>query len=50
MVQDLEVGIKRSSTLNFKMMDKVLIVVGELYIGIRISPLRTIIQVSLVYP
>ena len=50
MVQDLEVGLKRSATLTFKIMDKVLIVVGELDIGIRISPLRTIIQVSLVYP
>ena len=48
LVQDVEVGLKRSATLPLIIMDKVLMVLGELGIGLRPAPLPPIIQVFLV--
>ena len=44
MVQDLELGFKISDTLPFTIMEKVLMVMGEVDLGIRPSPIPTIIQ------
>ena len=49
MVQDVEVGLKRSATLTFTMLEIFLMVMGELDIGIRPALIPTIIQVILVY-
>ena len=48
MVKDMELGLKISSTLTFKIMDKVLLVMVEVYLGHRQAPLPPIIQVCLV--
>ena len=48
MVQDVEVVLKRSTTPPFKMLDKVLMVMVEVYIYLRPSLIPTIIQVILV--
>ena len=48
MVKDVKVGIKRSATIPLTMMDKVLLVMGEVNIGIRQALLSPIIQVILV--
>ena len=45
MVQDVEVSLDRSATLLFKILDKVLVVMLELVIGIIPAPLPPIIQV-----
>ena len=45
---DGEVGIKISATLPFKTMDKLLMVMVEVDTGLRLDPLPSIIQVSLV--
>ena len=47
MMKDVEVGLNRSSTLPFKMLYKVLMVMGEVYICLRPSLIPTIIQVIL---
>ena len=49
MMQYMKVGLKRSSTCPFSMSDKVLIVLGEVYLGIRPALLPPIIQVIMVY-
>ena len=49
MVQDLEVGLKKSSTLNFTMTEKLFLFMEEVGIGIRPDPLHPIVQVRLVY-
>ena len=49
MVRDMELGLKRSDTLTFKMMYKMFIVMGGVDLGLRPSPLTPIIQVCLVY-
>ena len=48
MMKDVEVGLNRSSTLPFKMLYKVLMVMGEVYICLRPALIPTIIQVILV--
>ena len=48
MMKDVEVGLNRSSTIPFKMLYKVLMVMGEVYICLRPSLIPTIIQVILV--
>ena len=45
MVQDLEVGLKRSATLPFILMEKVFMVMGEVYICLIPAPLPPIIHV-----
>ena len=45
---DGEVCIKISATLTFKTMDKLLMVMVEVDTGLRLDPLPSIIQVSLV--
>ena len=47
MMEDLELGIKRPSTLT--LMYKVLMVTGEVDIRIKLDPLPPIIHVSLLY-
>ena len=47
-VEDVDSDIKRLDTLTFKIVDKVLMVVREMDIGIRSYPLPPIIQVGLV--
>ena len=49
MVQDVEVGMKRSVTLICSMLEKVLIVMLEVDIGLRPALLPPVIQVILVY-
>ena len=49
MTEDVELGHKRPATITFTMVEKVLMVVGELDIGLRPSPLPTIIQAIWVY-
>ena len=48
MVQDAEVGLKRSSTITFIMLDKVLMVMGEVDIFIRPALLHPVIKIILV--
>ena len=48
MVQDVEVVLKRSTTPPFKMLDKVLMVMVEVYMGLRLALIPPIIQVILV--
>ena len=48
-MRDMELGLKRSDTLTFKMMYKMFIVMGGVDLGLRPSPLTPIIQVCLVY-
>ena len=48
-VQDVEVGLKISSTITFSIVYKVLIVMVEVDICLRPTPLPPIIQVGLVY-
>ena len=48
LVQDLEVGLKISTFLYFKITEKVLIVIGGVDIGLKPAPVPTIIQVVLV--
>ena len=43
----MDLGIKRPSTLPFTVVDKALMVMGELDIGLRPAPLAPIIQVGL---
>ena len=45
--KDVEVDLKRSDTLPITMMDKVLMVIGEVYVGIKPPPLLPIIKVRL---
>ena len=47
MVQYVEVGLKISATIPLTNIDKVFMVMGEAYIGIKIAPLPPIIQVIL---
>ena len=47
-MQDVKVGLKRSTTIFFTIMEKVLVVMGEVDLGLRLSPLPPIIQVFLV--
>ena len=47
MVQDVEFGLNRSATLPFTTMEKLLMVMVEVDIGLRSSPLPPIIQVIL---
>ena len=47
-MEDVELCHKIPDTINLKMMEKVLMVMGEVYIGIRPPPLPLIIQVILV--
>ena len=49
MVQDVEVGINRSATLPFTITQKVLMAMGEVYLGLILDPIPPIIQVCLVY-
>ena len=49
MVQDVEVGLKRSATLTFTMLEIFLMVMGELDIGLRPALIPTIIQAILLY-
>ena len=49
MVQGVEVGLKISSTLTFIMLEKVLMVMGEVDIGLRPALIYSIIQTILVY-
>ena len=46
-MQDLEVGLKRPANINFTMMYKVLMVMGEVDLGLIPSPILTIVQVCL---
>ena len=48
MVKDVEVSLKRSATVPFTMMDKVLMMMGEVDLCLRPPPIRPIIQVCLV--
>ena len=48
MMEDMEVGLNISATFPFTMTDKVLMVMGELDIGLRPSPLPPTIQARLV--
>ena len=49
-MEDLEVGLNRSGTITFTITEKVLLLVtGEVDIGLRPDPLPPIIQVSKVY-
>ena len=48
MVKDVGLGIKISATIHFIIMEKLLMVMREVYIGLRIAPLPPIIQVILV--
>ena len=48
-VEDMEFGHKRLAILTFTITDKVLMVMVEVDIGLRPSPIPPIIQVSLVY-
>ena len=47
-VKYMEVGLKRSADTPFTMMDKLLMVMGEMDLGLRPDPLTPIIQVCLV--
>ena len=49
MVQAVEAGLKRSSTLPFTVLDKVLMVMGDVDIGLIPALIPPIIQVILVY-
>ena len=49
MVQDVEVGLKISTTLPCSTMEKVLMVLGEAYLGLGLALSPPIIQVVLVY-
>ena len=49
MVQDPEVGLKRSSTLTFTVNYKMLMVMVEVNLGLRPFSLPLIIQMCLVY-
>ena len=49
MVQEVEVGLKISTALSFTMLDKVLMVLAEVYLGLRSALFLPIIQVILVY-
>ena len=49
MVEDMDFGIKRPSTLIFKIMDKVLIVVGDVDIVIRPANLPPKTQFTMLY-
>ena len=48
MMEELDLGLKRISTITFKIVEKVLMVMGELDICIRIDTTPIIIQVGLV--
>ena len=49
MVHDVELVIKRSATLPFTMLDKLLMVIGEVYIGLIPALIPPFIRVMLVY-
>ena len=49
MVEGVDFGLKRPSTLIFKIMDEVLRVIGEVGIFIRPSNIPPIIQVTMLY-
>ena len=49
MVQEVEVGLKISTALTCTILDKVLMVLGEVYLGLRPALFPPIIQVILVY-
>ena len=49
MVQDVELVIKRSANLPFTMLDKLLMVMGEFYIGLIPALIPPFIRVMLVY-
>ena len=49
MIEDAYLGLKRPATLTFTIVEKVLMVMGEVDIGIIPSPPPHIIQVILVY-
>ena len=49
MVQAVEVGLKRCTTITCSIMEKVLMVMGEVDLGIRPALLPTTMQVFLVY-
>ena len=44
MMEDLGLGLKRTSTTTFTIMEKVLMVMVEVYIGLRTDPIRNITQ------
>ena len=48
MVQDVEVGLKRSSTLPFTILEKVFMMMGEVDIGIILTLIPIIVQGILV--
>ena len=48
MVQDMEVGLNRSTTCPFSMLEKVLMALREVELGIGPALLRTIIQAIMV--
>ena len=51
MMEEMDLGFKIPATSTFKIVEKVLIVtlmvMGEVYIGLRLAPITTITQVSL---
>ena len=47
-VQDMKVGLKRWTTIPFSTLGKVLMVLGEVYLGLRVALLHTIIQAIMV--
>ena len=47
-VQDMHIGMKRSTTVPCSMFDKLLMVLGEVYLCLRSTTLSTIIQVIMV--
>ena len=48
MVQDVELGLKKSGTIILPMMKKVLLVTGDVDLGLISAPLPSIIKVLLV--
>ena len=48
-MEDVYLGFNRPASITFKIMEKVLMEMVEVDIGLRPSPLSTIIQVRLVY-
>ena len=48
-IQDVELSLNISATLPFTMMDKVLMLMGDVEIGLIPAPLPHTIQLSLVY-
>ena len=47
MIEDVDLDLKRPSTIYFTIMDKVLLVIVEVIIGLRPTTLTTITQVSM---